>query len=76
MTKLKSHNFWINFNTIPKDNAPTSLYLFYKYGNDSKRIKKLPIKLKPTDFDRAKKSIRPTKELENKEATVYVRELP
>jgi len=75
MTKLKSHNFWINFNTIPKDNAPTSLYLFYKYGNDSKRIKKLPLKLKPSDFDRTKKAIRPTKEVENKEATVYLREL-
>ena len=75
MSKLKSHNFWINFNVIPKDNSPTSLYLFYKYGNDSKRIKKLPIKLKPSDWDRTKKAIRPTKELDNKEATQYLREL-
>ena len=75
MSKLKSHNFWINFNVIPKDNSPTSLYLFYKYGNESKRIKKLPIKLKPSDWDRTKKAIRPTKELENKEATQYLREL-
>jgi hypothetical protein len=75
MSKLKSHNFWINFNVIPKDNSLTSLYLFYKYGNESKRIKKLPIKLRPSDFDRAKKSIRPTKEIENKEASQYLREL-
>ena len=75
MSKSKSHNFWINFNAISKDNSPTSLYLFYKYGNESKRIKKLPIKLKPSDFDRAKKSIRPAKEMNNKEATQYLREL-
>jgi hypothetical protein len=75
MSKSKSHNFWINFNAISKDNSPTSLYLFYKYGNESKRIKKLPIKLNPSDWDRTKKAIRPTKELNNKEASQYLREL-
>lgn len=75
MAKTKSHNFWINFNGTPKDNNPTSLRLFYKYGDEKKAVKILPIKVRPSDWDRAKKQIRPTKELDNKEAVQYLRDL-
>lgn len=75
MAKTKSHNFWINFNGATKDNNPTSLRLFYKYGDEKKAVRILPIKVRPSDWDRTKKAVRPTKELDNKEAVQYLRDL-
>jgi len=77
MNTSLSHNFWINFDRVSKDNSPSSLYLYYKHGNlkETYRRKKLPIKIKPSHWDKLKRTIKKSYEIEDAEVLHYLNEL-